>query len=326
MNFGVQIKGLGSGIPSKVIRNEDLEQFLETSSEWIETRTGILERRVCDLEKEDGLSLSFKACKKALGDFPVEKLDLIIVATSTPDYLYPSTACRLQEALKAPKAVAFDLSAACSGFVFALVNACQFLQNGNYQNALVVGVDIHSRFLDWTDRSTSILFGDGAGAVFLERTDIQNNQLAAFNLRSDGSGGCDLSLKCVGGEYPMGKTKKTLEAVFMNGKKIYSFAIKTIPELITEVAHKANISTDQIDHLICHQANQRILDAIAEKLNWQKEKCLSNIAKYGNTSAASIPLAWDEFAATLPKECILALAGFGAGLTWGGLIWKWKKP
>ncbi len=325
MNFGVEIKGLGSASPSKIVCNEDLEQFLETSSEWIKTRTGISERRVCDPSKqENGLSLSLEAAKKALGNFAPEKIDLIIVATSTPDFLYPSTACRLQEALKAKNAVAFDLSAACSGFVFGLVNAAQFLQNGTYKNALIVGVDIHSRFLDWTDRSTSILFGDAAGAVFIERSDSEKNQLLAFNLRSDGSGGDDLSLKCVGGEYQAGKIEKPLEAVFMNGKKIYSFAIKTIPDLIAEVAHSAKISTDEIDYLICHQANQRILDSIAEKLNWPKEKCLSNISKYGNTSAASIPLAWDEFAETLPKECTLALAGFGAGLTWGSVIWKWK--
>jgi 3-oxoacyl-[acyl-carrier-protein] synthase III len=323
--FGVKVSGLGSAVPGKTVTNSDLENFLDTNSEWIETRTGIQERRICS-PGEDSLSLSKEAALKALGNMPVTEIDLIIVATATPDFLYPSTACRLQAELKANKAVCFDLSAACSGFIYALVTAAQFIQLGTYKRALVVGVDVHSRFMDWSDRSTSILFGDGAGALLVEQTSTEQNQLLSHALHSNGEGGCDLTLACTGSEYPLGKTTKEISNVKMNGRKIYSFAIKTIPESITESASLAGIETDQIDYLICHQANQRILESIAEKLHWPKEKCLSNIAKYGNTSAASIPLAWDEFKNKLPQECLLSLAGFGAGLTWGSLIWRWHKP
>jgi 3-oxoacyl-[acyl-carrier-protein] synthase-3 len=323
--FGVKLSGLGSGIPSKIVTNQDLEKFLDTNSEWIESRTGIKERRVCDLDNnENSLSLAVKASTGALGSTAATEIDLIIVATSTPDFLYPSTACRLQNELGASKAVGMDLSAACSGFIFALVTASQFIQLGTYSKVLVVGVDIHSRFMDWSDRSTSILFGDGAGAVLLEQTSTENNQLLSHAIHSDGSGGCDLALKCVGGEFPNGKIDKTIETVTMNGRKIYQFAVKTIPESLNEISQKAGIKIDEIDYLICHQANQRIMDSVAEKLGWANEKCLSNIAKYGNTSAASIPLAWNEFKHILRDNSNLALSGFGAGLTWGSILWKWK--
>lgn len=326
--FGVKLSGLGSCPPETVIRNQDLEKILDTNSEWIEARTGILERRVCKLtdEEQDTLDLSVKAALEAMGSSDPNDIDLIIVATSTPDYHYPSTACRLQAAIGAQKAFAFDLSAACTGFVFALVTASQFVQLGNCKKALVVGVDIHSRFLDWTDRSTAILFGDGAGAVLIEQCPTEENQLLAHALHSDGSGGCDLTLKAVGGQYPLGKVERQSGTVSMNGKRIYHFAVKTIPESIAESAQQAGFGIDQIDYLICHQANQRILDSVAEKLNWPKEKCISNIAKYGNTSAASIPLAWAESAKQLKNNSLISLVGFGAGLTWGSALWKWVKP
>jgi len=327
MNWGVKLSGLGSCLPEKVITNQDLEKILDTNAEWIESRTGIKERHVCELNEEqtDTLDLSLKAAIQALNERKPAEIDLIIVATSTPDYLYPSTACRLQTALGASKAFAFDLSAACTGFVYALVTASQFIQLGTCQRALVIGVDIHSRFLDWSDRSTAILFGDGAGAVLLERCPMEENELLAQALHSDGSGGCDLTLKTVGGRFPMGKANKATEAVFMNGRKIYHFAVKTIPESIAETASMAGFNTDQIDYLICHQANQRILDSVAEKLNWPSEKCISNIAKYGNTSAASIPIAWHEHANQLKDNSLISLVGFGAGLTWGSVLWKWKR-
>ena len=325
--FGVKINGLGSCVPDKIIKNQDLESLFETNSEWIESRTGILERRVCEFtpENSSSLDLSIKAAKQALGNTSAEELDLIIVATSTPDFLYPSTACRLQSALGAKNILAFDLSAACSGFVFALQTASQFIQLGTAQKALVVGVDIHSRFMDWTDRSTAILFGDGAGAVLLEKTSVEKNQLLAHSLHTDGSGACELYLKAVGGQFPNGKIEKPLETVFMNGKKIYQFAVKAIPSILDKITANIGLESKDIDYLICHQANQRILDSVAEKLNWPKEKCLSNIAKYGNTSAASIPLAWHEFQNQFEDNSLLALVGFGAGLTWGGLLWRWHK-
>ncbi len=325
--FGVKISGLGSAVPPKIIKNSDLESLFETNSEWIESRTGILERRICEFsaEKPDSLDLSIKAAKQALGNTSPEELDLIIVATSTPDYLYPSTACRLQSALGAKNILAFDLSAACSGFVFALMTASQFIQLGTAKKVLIVGVDIHSRFMDWTDRSTAILFGDGAGAALIERTSAENNQLLSHSLHSDGSGACELYLKSVGGQFPNGKIQKPVETVFMNGKKIYQFAVKAIPDILANITGNIDLKTENIDYLICHQANQRILDSVAEKLNWPKEKCLSNIAKYGNTSAASIPLAWHEYKDQIENNSLLALVGFGAGLTWGGILWRWKQ-
>ncbi|MDJ0625085.1 MAG: beta-ketoacyl-ACP synthase III [Candidatus Caenarcaniphilales bacterium] len=321
---GVRIAGIGSATPSKVISNRDLEKILDTSDEWIKSRTGISERRVVE-PSEDSLEISVKACQKALGNTDPNEIDLIVVATSTPDFLYPSTACRVQAALKANRAAAFDLSAACTGFIFSLVTAAQFLQLGTYRKALVLGVDIHSRFLDWTDRSTSILFGDGAGAVLIEQTSFEENQLLSHSIHSDGSGGCDLSLKNVSGGYPSGKLNKQTENVQMNGRKIYQFAVTTIPKAIEETATMAGHKPEDINYLICHQANQRILDSVAEKMNWPKEKCISNISKYGNTSAASIPLAWDESYKSFQNGDLISLAGFGAGLTWGSLIWKWKE-
>ncbi|MDX1921305.1 MAG: beta-ketoacyl-ACP synthase III [Candidatus Caenarcaniphilales bacterium] len=325
--FGVKLTGVGSATPSKVVSNFDLEKLIDTNDEWIKTRTGIGERRVCEFTEEntETLDLSVKAAQKALGQTPASEIDLIIVCTSTPDYLYPSTACRLQHALGATKAVAFDLSAACTGFVYGLVTASQFLQLGTYSKVLLVGVDIHSRFLDWSDRATSILFGDGAGAVLLERTSTEKNQLLAHSIHSDGRGACDLYLKTVGMAYPQASSQKQVETVHMNGKKIYHFAVKTIPETLAESAGKANLTVDNIDYLICHQANQRILDSVAERLHWPKEKCISNIAKYGNTSAASIPLALDENFHKFKENNIVAFVGFGAGLTWGSVIWKWGE-
>lgn len=323
--FGVKLAGIGSATPSKVVTNLDLEKIIDTNDEWIKTRTGISERRVCEFTEENSetLDLSVRAAKKALGNIPATEIDLIIVCTSTPDYLYPSTACRLQFALGATKAVAFDLSAACTGFIYGLVTASQFLQLGTYSRVLLVGVDVHSRFLDWSDRSTSILFGDGAGAVVLEKTSTENNQLLSHTIHSDGSGACDLYIKTVGMSYPQSKSSKSVETVHMNGKKIYHFAVKTIPETLAESVLKAGIEINDIDYLICHQANQRILDSVAERLHWPKEKCISNIAKYGNTSAASIPLALDENYYKFAKENVIAFVGFGAGLTWGSVIWKW---
>ncbi|MDX1917863.1 MAG: beta-ketoacyl-ACP synthase III [Candidatus Caenarcaniphilales bacterium] len=324
--FGVKLVGLGSAVPKQFISNQDLEEFLDTSSEWIETRTGINSRHICIPGEEDGLSLSLTAARKALAGLDPTSLDLILVATSTPDFLYPSTACRLQHALGATKAVGMDLSAACSGFVFSLVTAAQFIQLGTYTKVLVVGVDIHSRFLDWTDRSVSILFGDAAGAVLLERCKAEENQLLGHAIHSDGSGACDLTLRTVGGLYPSGRISNQIETVSMNGRKIYQFAVKTVPESIQEAATAAGITKDQLDYVLCHQANQRILDALAERLEMPKERCLSNIAKYGNTSAASIPLVWDEYKDNLKDISLLAISGFGAGLTWGSLIWRWVKP
>lgn len=323
MQYGVKLSGVASQVPSKVVTNNDLAEFLDTNDDWITERTGIKQRHVC-LDNEDGLTLSTTACKKILDSTGInpEDIDLIVVATSTPDCLYPSTACRLQAELSADNAVCFDLSAACSGFIYSVLTASQFIQLGTYKKALVVGVDIHSRFMDWEDRSTAILFGDGAGAVLLEQTDINNNELLGSHLESDGKGGADLCLKTTGVKYPSGKNTQEVDTVYMNGRKIYQFAVRKVPAIINEVSAKAGIETSEINYLLCHQANQRILDAVTDRMGWESGRCLSNIAKYGNTSAASIPLVWDEFQDSIKTGDIICLAGFGAGLTAGSILWQ----
>jgi len=325
MRYGVRIIGLAGALPEHIVKNSDLEKFLDTSSSWIEERTGIKERRICK-EGEDSLSLSLEAARKALGKMPVEQIDLILVATSTPEYLYPSTSCRLQAELAAVNAAAFDLSAACSGFIYGLVTAAQFIQAGSYKNVLLVGVDIHSRFLDWSDRSTAILFGDGAGAAILSACDIEDNQLLTHYLRADGHSANDLTLKTVASSYPQLPSSQISETVKMNGRKIYQFAVKSVPQVISKSAKQAGLEIADIDYLVCHQANQRILDAICQRLDFPIDKCLSNISRYANTSAASIPLVWAENMQKISDDSLLALAGFGAGLTIGSVIWKWKSP
>lgn len=323
MQYGVKLSGVTSKVPNKIVTNDDLAEFLDTNDEWITERTGIKQRHICT-QDEDGLSLSTEACQELLQrtNTNAEDIDLILVATSTPDCLYPSTACRVQANIGATNAVCFDLSAACSGFIYSMVTASQFIQLGTYKKAIVIGVDIHSRFMDWSDRSTAILFGDGAGAVLLEQTDVSTNELLAVHLESDGRGGADLCLNTTGVNFPAGKEYKQVDTVYMNGRKIYQFAVRKVPAIINEVCNKAELNTEDINYLLCHQANQRILDAVTDRLKWESGRCLSNIAKYGNTSAASIPLVWDEFQSQTKEGDVLCLAGFGAGLTSGSILWK----
>jgi len=330
---GIKIESVASAVPSKVVKNQDLVNYLETSSSWIESRTGIKERRICDSsKKENSLSLSLQASLKALekASLSPKDLDLILVATSTPDFLYPSTASRLQNLLQARQIPAFDLSAACSGFVFAFITACQFIQNKTYSKILLVGVDVHSRFIDWYDRSTAILFGDAAGALVLSaEQNSEQKSLLAFSLYSDGSKSDDLQLKCPNSKNnspffddPPNSAKPS---VSMNGRQIYQFAVESIPKLIKLNCQEAKIETSSIDYFVCHQANSRILNSSAQKLDLPSEKFLSNINKYGNTSAASIPLVLDEFQELIfQKGNLISILGFGAGLNWGGLIWRFN--
>ncbi len=321
MLYGVKLVELASEVPTKTVSNFDLEKILDTNDQWITDRTGIKERRIC--EKEDSLYLAVESSRKALKNNDPKEIDLIIVATSTPEYLYPSTACRLQGEIGADNAVCFDLSAACTGFIFALVNACQFLQLGTFKKALIVGIDIHSRFINWADRSTSILFGDGAGAILLEACPLEENQFLSHSLACYGKAWTDLTIKTTYSNFPNADIQKNVEVVQMNGKKIYQFAVQKVPEFILSSLNKANIKLEEVDYFICHQANQRILDSVADKLKVDKNKFPSNMAKYGNTSAASIPLIWEEKKNLInQKNNIISLSGFGAGLTIGSIVWK----
>ena len=326
---GVAITGCGSATPGAFLDNEGLSQIVETSDGWIATRTGIKCRRLAGAE--DSLSaLAAEAAQKALAMAGLEPfdIDMIVLATSTADDLFGS-ASQIQAMLGASRAVAFDLTAACSGFVFGLVTASQFVRTGVYENVLLIGADILSRWVDWSDRTTCVLFGDGAGAVVLQAS--KRDRLLGFELRSDGTQNACLQLAYRGQpqELAAGVSvgKGTYQPIQMMGQEVYKFAVRRVPEVIEKALHRAELSVDDVDWLLLHQANQRILDAVAQRLRIPSEKVISNLAKYGNTSAASIPLALDEAvrAGKIDVGDVIAAAGFGAGLSWGAAIFEWGR-
>lgn len=325
--IGAKILAIGAGLPSTVITNAELEKLVNTSDEWITSRTGIRERRV--VASETASSLATEAAKDALGfaGMDAKDIDLIVVATSTPDFLYPSTACIVQGEIGANNAAAFDLEAACTGIIYALSVAQQFIATGTFKTAMVIGVDLHSRFLNWEDRNTCILFGDGAAAFILQASESENDILAT-HLRADGSGAHLLKIPNYGTNYPHAEKeeKETQKFVQMNGRPIYEFAVKAVPEAVHTVVEKANIKLEDIDYLVPHQANIRIMNSAVERLGFGLDKLVSNIDKVGNTSAASIPLAlWHAIQQKQIKTpAICALVGFGAGLTWGAAIIRWN--
>ena len=326
---GIAIIGCGSATPSGLLDNHGLEQRVETSDEWITSRTGIQARRLAD--PDTSLStLATSAAQQALtmAEVNASEIDLIILATSTADDLFGS-ASLIQAKLGATQATAFDMTAACSGFVFALVTASQFIRTGVYKTVLVIGADILSRWVDWSDRRTCILFGDGAGAVVLQAA--ERDRLFGFELRSDGTQNNCLNLAYQPEPQDLLDgltfTQGNYQPITMNGQEVYRFAVKKVPEVLEKALFRANLTVENIDWLILHQANQRILDAVANRLNIPPEKVISNLAKYGNTSAASIPLALDEAVreGKIKPGDIIATSGFGAGLTWGAAIFEWGK-
>jgi len=281
---------------SAALKNDALSQLVDTSDEWITTRTGIRQRHIArDTESLSAIAADAARQALAMADMDASDLQLILLATSTPDDLFGS-ACQVQAAIGAHHAVAFDLTAACSGFVFALVTAAQYIRTGTFQNVLVIGADVLSRWTDWQDRRTCVLFGDGAGAVVVRACD--RNRLLGFELCSDGSmNGC-LKLPYQPSSEPLtaGTTvqKGTFHPITMNGREVYKFAVSRVPEVIEKALFRAHLTTPDIDWLVLHQANQRILDAVADRLGVPREQVVSNMADHGNTSAASIPLALDE--------------------------------
>ena len=327
MGAGMAITGCGSAAPESVLTNDHLAQMVETSDEWIATRTGMKNRHIAS-PRESLSQLSAVAAKKAIAMAGISALeiDLIILATSTPDDMFGS-ACQVQGLIGATNAVAFDLTAACSGFLFALVTASQFIGSGVYHNVLVIGADVLSRWVDWSDRTSCILFGDGAGAAVCRRA--QNNRLLSFGMYSNGSQNDSLNLNYRSQAKPLvadiAAQNGTYDPITMNGREVYRFAVAKVPEAISKAMFQANLTADDIDWLLLHQANQRIMDAVAKRLKIPQSKILSNIAEYGNTSAASIPLALDAAIADgrVKPGDIIAASGFGAGLTWGAAIFKW---
>jgi 3-oxoacyl-[acyl-carrier-protein] synthase III len=328
-NLGIAITGSGSAVPATSLHNQILTELVETSDEWVTTRTGIRQRRLAlPSESLSGLATAASSQAIAASGIKPEDLDLILLATSTPDDLFGS-ACQVQAQLGATNAVAFDLTAACSGFVFGLVTAAQYIRTGVYKNVLLIGADILSRWVDWQDRRTCVLFGDGAGAVVLQAD--KSDRLLGFALKSDGTQNHHLNLAYAGASQELlpdiNITKGTYQPITMNGKEVYRFAVQKVPEIIDKALFQANLSVDQIDWLLLHQANQRIIDAVAQRLNIPEHKVISNLAQYGNTSAASIPLALDEAVrqGKIKPNDIVAASGFGAGLTWGAAIFKWGR-
>lgn len=323
-----RIVSVGSFVPPRVLTNLDLEKMVETSDEWIRTRTGIVERRITD-ENTSSSDLALSAAESALkkAGWKAAELDLIIVGTTSPDMFFPSTACILQGRLGATKAVCFDVSAACSGFIFALVTAQQYMIGGGYHKVLVVGVDTLSKVLNWEDRTTCVLFGDGAGAVTLEpSTTSGRGGILASDLGSDGRGRDLLKIPAGGSRQPITPAvhAQKLQYIQMEGTEIFKFAVRAVPASIKQALEKAKLKIADVDLIILHQANKRIIEAVAKKLGLSDEKFYVNIHKYGNTSAASIPLALDEALASgqaRPGDNVV-MSGFGAGLTWGTVAVK----
>lgn len=310
MNVG--ILGIGRYVPEKVVTNHDLEKIMDTSDEWIRTRTGIAERRIAD-DTIDTSYMAVEASKKALEDAGVsgEDIDLILVATVTPDRAFPAVACVIQEAIGAKHAAAMDLSAACAGFMYGMITAQQFIQTGTYKNILVVGSDKLSKIVDWNDRNTAVLFGDGAGAIVMGAVS-EGKGVLSFELGADGSGGKHLYQD---------------EYVMMNGREVFKFAVRQLGDSCLRVLDKAGLTKEDVDFLVPHQANIRIMESARERLNLPQEKMSMTIEKFGNTSASSIPIAVVEELQNgrIQDGDLIILVGFGGGLTWGAVALRWGK-
>ena len=317
-----RIIGTGSAVPEQIVTNEDLSKIVETSDEWISSRSGIKERRVA--KEENTTSLAILAGKRALENAGVtaEEIEVIIVATCTPDYFFPNTACQVQEAIGAKHAVVFDLSAACSGFLFALSTAQAYIKGGIYQKALIVGAETMSKMIDWSDRSTCVLFGDGAGAAVVSAEETGVLELVQ---KSNGAGKGVLSCKARETRNLLNHESETKEYLYMEGQPVFKFAVKTVPKCVEEVLKKAEVKKEEIRYYILHQANSRIIQSVAKRLKEPEEKFPMNLSLYGNTSAASIPILLDEMNRNgmLNRGDKLVLSGFGAGLTWGAVLLEW---
>lgn len=316
---------MGSAVPEKSLSNEELGSIVDTSDEWIGTRTGIRSRRICNSDT-GVVQLSCEAATKALGkqNIDASTVDLIILASSTPDDLFGS-AGEIQGKIGAINAAAFDITAACSGFTIGLITATQFINNGLYKTVLVIGADVLSKWVNWSDRTTCILFGDAAGAVVIQRT--EKNFLLSSKIQTNGTQNKQLVLKSsvTLANDRLNLYNRNYGCIEMNGREVYKLAISRLPRAIEECLSAAKITINNIDWLLLHQANKRILIAIAEKLGVDESKVINNLEKYGNTSAASIPLALDEAVSEgkVKKNDKIIIAGFGAGFTWSVIVVDW---
>ncbi|HJX47406.1 MAG TPA: beta-ketoacyl-ACP synthase III [Gaiellaceae bacterium] len=318
----VSITGLGSRVPDRIVTNDELARLVDTSDEWIVERTGIRERRMAD-DKEALSDVALPACRKALAQAGLEgaDIDLLIVATVTPDMAFPSTGAILADRLGATSAAAYDLSAGCTGFVYALAQGYAMVAGGLAHRALIVGGDLLSRILDWEDRSTLVLFGDGAGAVVLETVPEQG--FVGFELGADGAGGENLWLPGSGSR----RFDESEKYVKMNGREVFRFATRILVQSAEDLLAKCEVSIDDVDLYIPHQANMRIIDHATKKLGVSSDRVVINVDRYGNTSSGSIPLALADAAADgrlRPGQLVL-MTGMGAGLTWGSALIRWTK-
>ncbi len=317
-------------VPEHVMTNDDWAQRVDTSDEWIRSRTGIAERRIA-AEGETTLTLSLDAARKALDVAKISpaQLDLIIVATVTPEHLMPATACLVQDSLGAVNAGAFDLSAGCSGFVYALALAADTIRAGSSQHVMVIGGETLSRIIDWNDRDTCVLFGDGAGAVVVSVSELPGGILSSA-LGSDGSGGDHLILPAGGSKIPPSQEtiEQGLHYLRMNGREVFRFATRTMDKATRLACQKANVPLDDVTLFVPHQANIRIIKSAARSLKLENDRVVTNLDRYGNTSAASIPIALVEAieAGRVHRNDYLVLVGFGAGLTWGAIVLQWGVP
>ncbi len=321
------ITAVGHYVPEKVLSNRDLEKLVDTNDEWIRTRTGISERRVLEHGATSDLgAAAVEAMLKNRG-LSAGDIDLIIVATVTPDMFFPSTACLIQEKVHAKNAFGFDLSAACSGFLFALVTGAQFVENGSYKRVVVVGADKMTSITDYTDRNNCILFGDAAGAVMLEATDQPDAGILDHILRCDGSGEEVLHMRGGGSLHPSTHetVDKKMHYIYQDGKAVFKFAVVGMADVAAELVERNHLTGKDVDWLVPHQANLRIIDATGHRMGLDKSKIMININKYGNTTAATIPLCLSEWwqAGKLRKGQTLVLAAFGAGFTWGSVLLRW---
>lgn len=329
INKAAGILGVGTSLPDKIVTNFDLEKMVDTTDSWIVQRTGISERRVIECEKpayEFGVNAAIKALEDA--KLTAEEIDLIIVATSTPDYLIPSTACIIQGKIGASRAAAFDLNAACSGFVYGLTVAKQLIASGGYKHILLIGCEGMSRVIDWEDRNTCVLFADGAGAVVLGPVDEGYGVLDTY-IGADGQQWEQLTTPCcyADSEDLSKRLHENKRVLWMNGGAIMKFAIRAIANSTNNLLNNLNLTIDDIKYIIPHQANVRILEAAAKNLGVSMDKMFSNVKNYGNMSAASIPIALDEMLKgnLITRGDNIILVGFGGGLTWGSVIIKWSK-
>lgn len=330
MSLSVKISGTGSYLPDKILSNEDLEKIVDTSDEWITTRTGIKERRIA-ADTQSTSDLATEAAIAAMSDakLTIDEIDLIIVATISPDAFFPSTACYVQKNIGAINALCFDVSAACSGFLYAMQIAENFISSGQRKNALIIGAEKLSSMVDWEDRNTCVLFGDGAGAAILtaDEENEGSKKILASVLGSDGRQTDILHVPGGGSACPItpDNADQKLNAIRMQGREVYKYAVNAMRRAAEQVLEKSHMKVEDVDKLIPHQANLRIIEAITDRMGIPSERTFVNLDKYGNTSAAAVAIALDEANKTqsIKKGDIVLLVAFGAGLTWASSLLKW---